>query len=138
LKPTHHLIELPERTDARGILTFGQEPDQIPFRVKRFFILHGVAPGATRGAHAHRRQHQLFVMLAGAATVTIDDGDSRSVVRLDRPNRALHAPPMLWLELHDFTPGAVCIVLTSDLYSELDYIRDRQEFLQLAGEEPGP
>jgi hypothetical protein len=38
---------------------------------------------------------------------------------------------MLWLELEDFSADAVCMVLTSDLYSEADYIRDRGEFLRL-------
>jgi dTDP-4-dehydrorhamnose 3,5-epimerase-like enzyme len=127
----YRLIELPERADPRGALTFGQQGDHIPFPVKRFFALYGVAPGATRGGHAHRAQHQLLVMLAGAATITVDDGKTRTPVRLDRPNLALHAPPMLWLDLDSFSPGAVCLVLTSDVYAEADYIRDRAEFLQL-------
>jgi hypothetical protein len=127
----YRLIELPERADPRGALTFGQHGDHIPFPVKRFFALYGVAPGATRGGHAHRAQHQLLVMLAGAATITVDDGKTRTPVRLDRPNLALHAPPMLWLDLDSFSPGAVCLVLTSDVYAEADYIRDRAEFLQL-------
>jgi len=126
------LIELPERTDPRGALTFAQQGDHIPFAVKRFFALYGVAPGASRGGHAHRAQHQLLVLLAGAATVTVDDGKTRTPIRLDRPNLALHAPPMLWLDLDGFSPGAICMVLTSDVYAESDYIRDRAEFLKLA------
>ena len=128
----YRLIELPERADSRGALTFAQHGAHIPFPVKRFFALYGVAPGATRGGHAHRAQHQLLVVLAGAATVTVDDGNTRTPVRLDRPNLALHAPPMLWLDLDNFSPGTVCMVLTSDVYAESDYIRDRAEFLKLA------
>lgn len=130
--PSHRLIELPERTDPRGALTFAQQGDHIPFAVKRFFALYGVAPGASRGGHAHRAQHQLLVLLAGAATVTVDDGKTRTPIRLDRPNLALHAPPMLWLDLDGFSPGAICMVLTSDVYAKSDYIRDRAEFLKLA------
>jgi len=130
--PSHRLIELPERTDPRGALTFAQQGDHIPFAVKRFFALYGVAPDASRGGHAHRAQHQLLVLLAGAATVTVDDGKNRTPIRLDRPNLALHAPPMLWLDLDGFSPGAICMVLTSDVYAESDYIRDRAEFLKLA------
>jgi hypothetical protein len=126
------LIELPERADPRGALTFAQQGDHIPFAVKRFFALYGVAAGANRGGHAHRAQHQFLVMLAGATTVTVDDGKNRTPVRLDRPNLALHAPPMLWLDLDSFSPDAVCMVLTSDVYAESDYIRDRAEFLKLA------
>jgi len=35
------------------------------------------------------------------------------------------------LDLNDFTPGAICMVLTSDVYAESDYIRDRNTFLEL-------
>jgi dTDP-4-dehydrorhamnose 3,5-epimerase-like enzyme len=128
----HRLIELPEFSDARGALTFAQEGEHVPFSVKRFFALYGLRAGAQRGGHAHRLQHQFLVMLAGAATVTLDDGQSRRQVRLDRPNLGLHVPPMLWLELGDFSEDAVCMVLASDLYFESDYIRDRAEFVKLA------
>jgi hypothetical protein len=125
------MIELPERADARGALVFGQQGDHIPFAVKRFFAIHGVAEGAGRGAHAHRAQHQFLVMLAGKAVVTVDDGPARTAVTLNRPNLALYAPPMLWLELDSFSADAVCLVLTSDVYAESDYVRDRAEFLRL-------
>lgn len=127
----HAIVELPLRNDARGGLLFGQTPDHIPFPIKRFFVLYDPAPGASRGGHAHRVQHQFLVMLTGSVTVTVDDGQNRTAVRLYRPNLALHVPPMLWLDLDDFSPDAVCMVLTSDLYSESDYIRDRTEFLKL-------
>jgi hypothetical protein len=38
---------------------------------------------------------------------------------------------MLWLELEEFSAGAICMVLASDIYQESDYIRDRAEFLRL-------
>lgn len=127
----HQLVELPQRRDPRGVLLFAQQPDQIPFTPKRVFVIYPEGD-AQRGAHAHRAQHQFLVMLAGSALVTVDNGVSRVKVALDRPTLALHAPPMLWLELDDFTTAAVCMVLTSDVYSESDYIRDRAEFLRLA------
>lgn len=119
--------------DARGPLIFAQQDDHVPFPIKRFFVIHHVAPGGTRGAHAHRAQHQFLVMLAGKAAVTVDDGIIRSRIVLDRATQALYAPPLLWLELSDFSPDAVCMVLASGAYSESDYIRDRAEFLRLAG-----
>jgi dTDP-4-dehydrorhamnose 3,5-epimerase-like enzyme len=131
--PSHALITLPKRTDMRGSLTFAQQGDHIPFAVKRFFAIYGLTEGISRGGHAHRVQHQFLVMLAGKAVVTVDNGVTRTPVTLDRPDRALYAPPMLWLELNDFSKGAVCMVLVSDLYAEADYIRDRDEFLRFSG-----
>ena len=131
MRPRHRLIELPKRADARGALIFGQDREHIPFAIRRFFALYDLAPGASRGGHAHRAQHQFLVMLAGAATVTVDDGVDSIPVRLENPQQALYVPPMLWLDLANFTQGAVCMVLASDVYDESDYIRDHQTFLDL-------
>jgi hypothetical protein len=67
-------------------------------------------------------------MLNGASSVSIDEGIGAEVVRLERPTYGLYVPPMVWLELGDFTPGAVCLVLTSAHFDETDYIRDATEF----------
>lgn len=131
MRPSHHLIDLPERSDLRGALVFAQDGDHLPFRVRRFFALYNVLPDAMRGGHAHRLQHQLLVVFGGAVNVTVDNGQGRTTVRLDRPALGLHVPPMLWLELTEFTPGAICLVLASGLYSEEDYVRSREEFIRL-------
>jgi dTDP-4-dehydrorhamnose 3,5-epimerase-like enzyme len=135
MRPQHRLIELPKHGDQRGMLVFGQQPDHIPFPVKRFFALYDVAANASRGGHAHHQQYQFMVMLVGSATIIVDNSASRVRVRLDRPNIALHVPPMLWLDLENFSAGAVCMVLASDVYSEADYIRDRSAFLSLAAKD---
>jgi dTDP-4-dehydrorhamnose 3,5-epimerase len=128
----HRLIELPQRVDARGSLGVAEVGKDIPFDVRRLFYIYGTAPGAGRGAHAHRKLHQWLIMLAGACTIVVDDGSTRTTLRLDSPRVALHAPPLLWLELGDFTADAVCAVLASDHYSESDYIRNHNEFCRLA------
>jgi len=133
MKPSYHLIELPERTDSRGALLFAQVGDHLPFPIRRFFLIYDVAPGAMRGGHAHREQHQFLVVFGGAVKVMVDDGQTQTTLTLDRPTLGLYAPPLLWLELTDFTPGAVCLCLTSGIYSDHDYIRDRVEFARLAG-----
>jgi hypothetical protein len=80
----HQLFDLPEHLDARGSLTFAQEADHLPFPVKHCFTLHNILPGAWRGGHAHREQHQLLIMISGAATVT--DGTTRATERTKQPN----------------------------------------------------
>ena len=131
MNPHHKLLVLPEIRDSRGLLTFA-EGANLPFDVKRIFVIYGLADGTKRGGHAHRLQHQLVFMMNGRAKITVDDGHSRDDVLLSRPNQALYVPAMRWLELSHFTAGAVCAVLTSDVYDESDYIRDSGEFLQLA------
>src|SRR5688572_18956011 len=127
------LIVCPEIADSRGTLMFA-ERERLPFRVERIFALYGMAQGVGRGGHAHRAQHQLVLMLHGSCLAAANNGVARQEFVLERPNQALHVPPMVWLDLEQFTEGAACIVLASGLYDEADYIRDRQAFDRLAGQ----
>ena len=131
--PVPALVDMPVISDERGALGIAQEQsDTVPFPIRRMFYLFDLAPGVTRGHHAHRAQHQLLIMMAGSCIVTVDDGRSRSDWTLAGPRQALHAPPMLWLELNDFSADAVCAVLTSAVYDPADYIRDYDEFRRLS------
>lgn len=107
---------------------FAEDDRHIPFRVRRIFSIYDVPSGQTRGAHAHRALHQFIVMLAGGSTVSIDEGRDVGEERLDRPTQGLYVPPLVWTELKEFTPDAVCLVLTSAHFDEADYIRDYDEF----------
>lgn len=129
---SYRLVHIPVRSDARGSLCFAQEPDHIPFTVRRMFCLYDLAPGATRGGHAHRTLHQFLHMLAGGCRVHLDDGTARAEVVLDSRSVALYVPPMVWVDLTLFQPGSICSVLASAEYDESDYIRDYQRFKEVA------
>lgn len=118
--------------DPRGRLSGGGFPSQLPFAPQRYFVVYDVPPGHVRGEHAHRRCHQLFVALGGSVTVTADNGVAKEEMVLDRPDAALHVPPMVWTTQSRFTPGAMLLVLASDPYDADDYIRDYDAFLALA------
>jgi hypothetical protein len=126
-------IELPCIHDSRGDLAFAEAERHVPFAIRRVFLLFGVPGDSVRGRHAHRRLHQVFVAVGGSFDVTVTDGTERAKVRLDAPSRALHVEPMIWSELHDFTPGASCLVLASEYFEEADYIRDYDDFLRAVG-----
>jgi hypothetical protein len=130
-------IDLPEIADPRGRLMFAAGDRHIPFETKRIFAIYDVPATIRRGGHAHREQHQFIMMLNGSSRVSVDEGLDVADVRLDRPIQGLYVPPMVWIELGDFTPAAVCLVLASAQFDEADYIRDRAEFQRLVGK-PGP
>jgi dTDP-4-dehydrorhamnose 3,5-epimerase-like enzyme len=127
-EPGYERIALPEVANARGRLMFAEEARHIPFPVRRLFAIYGVVPGMTRGGHAHREQQQFLIMLSGACNVVIDDGRARVSELMDGPTQGLHIPAGLWIELEDFTAGAIAVVLASDLYDEADYVRNYDEF----------
>jgi dTDP-4-dehydrorhamnose 3,5-epimerase-like enzyme len=113
---------------ARGTLVIIEANRQVPFDFPRVFMLCDVPKGAMRGNHAHRLQHQLLVVTAGAFDVVTEGRDGRQEFHLDSPKAGVHVPPMTWVTMHAAVEHSTCVVLTSALYDAADYIRDRAEF----------
>ena len=119
------LVPLHQYSDARGSLVVAEVGEALPFTVPRARWIHSVAPRATRGGHAHRKTEQLFVAVSGRLTALTFDGHDERRWTLDSPSVALYVPPMVWVELHDFSTGAVALLLSSTVFEESDYVRDR-------------
>ncbi len=115
--------------DHRGVLTVGETPSSLPFRVERFFLVSRVPEGEPRGIHAHKECHQFLVCVAGSVKALFDDGNVREVISLDQPNLGLHMPPLTWGAQYDFSPDAVLLVLASHRYDPEDYIHEYDDFL---------
>ncbi len=124
------IIELNRHhSDRKGNLTVVENGITVPFDVKRTYYLYDVPGGESRGGHAHRDQSQLIVAASGSFTVTLDDGQVKRTFLLNRPYQGLYIVPGIWRTLDDFSSGAVCLVLASDIYTEDDYIRHYDEFI---------
>lgn len=124
------IIHLPVIPDERGNLTFVEENRHVPFDIKRVYWLYDVPGGASRGAHAHKELYQLIIAASGSFRVTLDDGREKKSFFLNRSYQGLLVPPGIWRDLDDFSSGAVCMVMASELYDAKDYIRDYEEFLR--------
>jgi hypothetical protein len=128
------LIDLPKIADARGNLTFIEGGRHVSFDIKRVYYLYDVPGGAERGGHAHKNLHQLIVAMSGSFDVVLDDGRRKKRMHLNRSYHGLYVCPMIWREMDNFSSGAVCLVLASNLYDESDYYRDYSDFIKaLAG-----
>jgi UDP-2-acetamido-3-amino-2,3-dideoxy-glucuronate N-acetyltransferase len=125
------VYRLPGAQDLRGSLSFGEVHRQVPFEVKRYFLVFDVASQHVRGEHAHRSLQQFLVCVAGRCNVVTDDGNNRHEVALDSPAKGVYVPPLVWATQYKFTRDAVLLVLASDYYDAQDYIRDYGEFLAL-------
>lgn len=109
------------------------EKDIIPFDIKRVYYLYDVPSDSTRGGHAHIELQQFLIALSGSFDVVLDDGKSRRVITLNRPFKGLLIPNGIWRELENFSAGAVCLSLVSDVYKEEDYIREYEAFKLFKG-----
>jgi dTDP-4-dehydrorhamnose 3,5-epimerase-like enzyme len=124
-----NVIDLPKIGDSRGNLTFVESGRHIPFDIRRVYYLYDVPGGAARGGHAHKALHQLIIALSGSFDIHLDDGYEKKTVHMNRSHSGLYVCPMIWREIDNFSTGAVCMVLASDYYDELDYYRDYNQFI---------
>jgi hypothetical protein len=123
------IVQLPKILNAAGNLTFVESDRHIPFDIKRVYYLYDVPGGAMRGGHAHKALHQLIIAMSGSFDVLLDDGSQRKRFHMNRSYYGLYVCPMIWRELDNFSSGAVCLVLASELYDESDYFREYAAFL---------
>ena len=107
-----------------------QNWETVPFAVKRVYYLYDVPGGESRGAHAHKELSQLIIAASGSFRVTLDDGNVKRSFILNRPYHGLYVKPGIWRDLDDFSSGAVCMVLASEVYQKEDYIRDYDKFVE--------
>lgn len=121
------LISIPKIEDRRGNLSV-IEGDTIPFDIKRVYYVYDIPSGVERGGHAHKNLQQFLVALSGSFDVILNNGKQKSTVTLNKPNVGLLIKSGIWRELKNFSSGAVCLVVASDVYIEEDYIRNLKEF----------
>jgi hypothetical protein len=123
------LVELPIVHNENGNITVLENNINIPFDIKRIYYLYDVPMGAERGGHAHYDLQQYVVAASGSFSFILDDGKNKKEVFLNHPNKALHIKPGIWREMKGFSSGSICLVMASMEYTENDYIRDYQDFL---------
>lgn len=126
------LIDFPSLGDDRGSLVALEVHKNVPFDVKRVYYIFGTEAGISRGFHAHRALQQLAVCITGRCRIVLNDGKRREEVWLASPTQGLLIGDLVWREIHDFSSDCVLLVLASELYDEADYIRNFNEFENMA------
>ena len=123
------IIDIPKIEDYRGNIAV-IEKDCVPFDIKRVYYLFDVPSSAKRGGHAHKEQLELLIPLSGSFDVILNDGKQKQTVTLNKPDKGLLIRANIWRELENFSSGSVCLVISSGEFSEEDYIRDLDVFIQ--------
>ena len=115
--------------DERGSLVALEAEKSVPFMIKRVYYIFGTKAGVSRGFHAHRKLQQVAICITGSCRMILDDGQQRSEVLLNSPNKGLVIGDLVWREMHDFSEDCVLLVLASEHYDESDYIRNYDDFI---------
>ncbi|KAA5824050.1 WxcM-like domain-containing protein [Algibacter amylolyticus] len=128
------ILDVPKIHDPRGTLAV-IENDVVPFEIKRVYYLFDVPSGSHRGGHAHKGLSQFLIALSGSFDVLVKDASKEKRITLNNPAKGLLITPCIWRELENFSSGAVCLVVASEVYKEEDYISDFTDYLLYLSEQ---
>ena len=127
------MIEFRTFSDEKyGSLAALESGRNIPFEVRRVYYIFDVPISEQRGFHSHNKLEQVLVCVSGSVAITVSKPGETSTVLLDSPRKGLYIGPMIWRVMHDFSPGAVLLVLASEYYDESDYIRNFESYIEKA------
>lgn len=122
------LLQIPVIDNILGNIAV-VENSTIPFEIKRVYYLYDIPSSSKRGGHSHKNLQQVLIAISGSFDVVLKDGLSVETITLNKPDKGLLITNNIWRELENFSSGAVCLVLASDVFDETDYIRDYNEYL---------
>lgn len=123
-------ISLPKIPDDRGNLSFIEENNHIPFKIKRVYWIYDVPGGEVRGGHAFILQQELIIPLSGSFDLVIHNGLESVKYHLNRSFSGIYIPSGLWRHMENFSTNTVVLIISSELYSEDDYIRNFDDYLK--------
>jgi mannose-6-phosphate isomerase-like protein (cupin superfamily) len=125
------IFTLPTIVDQRGNLTFFENGRDLPIKsIERVYFLHGVPADEERGGHAHYELEQMMIAVHGSFRVMLEKNGIKNSVVLSSPDEALIIQPGTWRVLDNFSENSVCMVAASAPYSEADYLRDYDDFVE--------
>lgn len=117
-------------SEREGYLSVAESDRNCPFPLRRTYWVYGCPEGQQRGGHAHRDVHQILICVAGEVEVILSDGVNQKRFILNDPTLGLYQKPLIWGDLIH-RKQSVLLVLASDYYSEAEYIRNYEDFLDI-------
>jgi dTDP-4-dehydrorhamnose 3,5-epimerase-like enzyme len=128
------LITLPKIQDPRGNLSFFENYEQLPFKIKRTYWIYDVPGGEKRGGHAFKEQQEFIIALSGSFDVVLNDGEKEFKFQLNRSYYGLYVPKMFWRSLENFSTNSLALIVSDQFYNEEDYIRDFDKYKMIKNE----
>lgn len=123
-------IKLPIKDNLlKGKLSFMESNTHIPFNIKRIFYIYDIKDlTVIRGGHAHKTLQQVIFCLNGSFTLELDNGNEKEEIYLNKPNEGVIIEAKIWLTMKKISKNTIIMVIASDYYDEIDYIRNYKEF----------
>ncbi|MEF9933465.1 MAG: FdtA/QdtA family cupin domain-containing protein [Cetobacterium sp.] len=113
-----------------GSLSFFEKSKEINFDIKRVYYIYDFCQENRRGFHAHKELKQVLWCPAGIIEIDFTDGKIWRKYILDDPTKILVVNEGYWREFVSLKKNSILCVGASEIYSEDDYIRDYNEYLE--------
>lgn len=123
-------FKLPVHTDDRFTLIPLELIEQVPFQVKRIYVIvDGLKPS---GSHCHKVEQEVFFCVRGSAVAQVDDGSGLREIHL-KPGDAVYIGAYVWHHFETWAPGTVVVAVSSTVYQpeRNDYVVDYEEFKKI-------
>ena len=113
--------------DDRGCLSSLEEEMDIPIKIKRIFYMHHV--NTDRGGHAHIDTDQVIISIMGNFKIKLFDGNNTEEYIMDDCTKGLFIPRLIFTDLYDFSPDAICLVLANTHYDMSKSLRNISDYI---------
>jgi len=114
---------------SRDNVLYVYEKD-IPFQIKRVFFISNLKKNSIRGAHAHKKCHQIIFSLCGNINIKLKKNGKKKLFKIKNNEIGLLVPKLNWIEIKNLSKNNIIVVFCSEKYSEKDYIRNYNEYLK--------
>jgi hypothetical protein len=123
------IVNLPKIEDDRGNLSFIEEENHVPFKVRRVYWIYDVPGGEFRGSHAFKETEEFIVAISGSFDIVLHNGKEEKKYSMNRSYYGLYIPKMHFRRIENFSTNSLALILASTPYNENDYISDFQQFI---------
>ena len=124
-------IKIGKVTEADGVLYVMEQGKEVPFEIKRIFMVANVVQGKSRGDHATKKTRLILFPVSGSCKVVVDDGTNQETFFMDDPSVGLLIEPMVWRSMQEFTPDCVMMAVCDRVFTPgNETYNDYEEFLQ--------
>jgi len=118
--------------DDRGSL-IPIELKNVPFEVKRTFIVNNVPLNEIRGNHSHYNTKQYLICINGSVDVILNDGFNETIYKLIKGESIL-IPELVWDSQRFTSENSEILVFCSTEYDIDDYILNFNKFKEIINE----
>ncbi len=129
------LIKIKKVTEEDGTLYVMENEKEIPFAIRRVFMIADVAEGRSRGDHATLSTRLILFPAAGSCRISVDDGNEKEEFLMDDASTGLLIEPMVWRSMYDFTSDCVLMAVCDRPFTPgRETVGDYDEFLKMKAE----